>query len=104
MLRPLDHLGYEYDFGSTTSLVIGLSGVVEADLGKPVRIVARNEPPMWPCDLCDQPATMICAQCVYEGRGFCCALHAKKHACGKDMLLPVVNSPRMGVCGYTGEG
>ena len=99
-----NRLGYEYDFGSTTERVIGLSGVVAAGLGKPVRVVARNEPPVWPCDLCGQPATMVCAQCVYEGRGFCCALHAKKHACGNDMLLPVVNSPRMGVCGYTGEG
>lgn len=99
-----NRLGYEYDFGSTTALVVTLSGVVEAGPGNPVRVVARNEPPTWPCDLCGQPATMICTQCAYEGRGFCCALHSKRHACGDDMLLPVVNSPRMGVCGYTGEG
>jgi hypothetical protein len=23
--------------------------------------------------------------------------------CGEEMALPVVNSPRMGVCGYAGE-
>jgi hypothetical protein len=97
-------LHYEYDFGSTTALVITSSGVLDARRGKPVRVVARNEPPTWPCDYCGQPATTICAQCLYDGRGFCCAVHAKKHSCGEEMLLPVVNSPRMGVCGYTGEG
>jgi hypothetical protein len=25
------------------------------------------------------------------------------HKCGEDMMLPVVNSPRVGMCGYTGE-
>jgi hypothetical protein len=97
-------LDYEYDFGSTTALVITSSGIVDAHRGKPVRVVARNEAPTWHCDHCGQPATTICAQCLYDGRGFCCAVHAKKHSCGEEMLLPVVNSPRMGVCGYTGEG
>ncbi len=97
-------LNYEYDFGSTTALVITLSGAVEAAAGKPIRVVARNEPPTWRCEVCDQPATRICAECVYQGRGFCCPAHATTHACGDEMLLPVVNSPRMGVCGYTGEG
>ncbi len=95
---------YEYDFGSTTELVVSFSGLVEAALGKPVRVVARNEPPVWPCDVCSQAATGVCPQCLYDGRGFCCAKHATSHDCGDEMLLPVVNSPRMGVCGYTGEG
>jgi hypothetical protein len=97
-------LDYEYDFGSTTALVVTHSGVVDARRAGPVRVVARNEAPVWPCDACGKPATTVCPQCLYEGRGFCCAAHAKKHSCGDDMLMPVVNSPRMGVCGYTGEG
>ncbi len=88
-----NRLGYDYDFGCTTALVITLFGVVEAGPGKPVRVVARNELPTWPCDLCGQPATTICTECLYEGRGFCCAMHAKKHPCGDEMQLPVVNSP-----------
>ncbi len=96
-------LGYVYDFGSSTELVVGLSGFAEAGSGNPVRVVARNEPPTWPCDMCDQPATAVCSQCVYEGGGFCCTEHGDGHDCGEEMLLPVVNSPRMGVCGYTGE-
>jgi len=97
-----NRLGYVYDFGSSTELVVSFSGFAEAGSGNPVRIVARNEPPTWPCDTCGQAANSVCAQCSYEG-GFCCAEHGDSHDCGEEMLLPVVNSPRMGVCGYTGE-
>lgn len=96
-------IGYVYDFGSSTELVVRHGGVVNAAPGKRVRVVARNEPPAWPCDECGEAATKMCAQCAYEGRGFCCPAHSKSHDCGEEMLLPVVNSPRMGVCGYTGE-
>jgi len=27
---------------------------------------------------------------------------AGEHECGEEMLLPVVNSPRVGMCGYEG--
>lgn len=74
----------------------------ETASGKAVRVVARNEPPIWPCDTCGQPATLVCAQCVYDGQAFYCAEHGPSHDCGEEMLLPVVNSPRMGVCGYAG--
>ena len=33
---------------------------------------------------------------------FLCEVHTEKHDCGEEALLPVVNSPRMGMCGYTG--
>lgn len=99
-----NRVAYEYDFGSTTALVVSLSGHVEVALAKPIRVVARNEPPVWACDVCGEPATDICTQCQYDERGFCCAKHATKHQCGVDLLLPVVNSPRMGVCAYSGEG
>jgi len=97
------HLSYAYDFGSTTALVISDLGVVDVAMNKPILMLARNEPPVWPCDVCGAPATVICSQCVYDDCGFCCAHHATQHECGSDMLLPVVNSPRMGVCGYAGE-
>jgi hypothetical protein len=96
-------VGYVYDFGSSTELVVSHGGVVEAALGKRVRLVARNEPPTWSCGECGEAATQVCGQCACEGGGFCCPAHTKTHECGEEMLLPVVNSPRMGVCGYTGE-
>ncbi len=96
-------LGYVYDFGSSTELVVSHVAIVEAAPVKGVRVVARNEAPSWPCDGCGQPATTICAECANADGGFYCGTHGLKHRCGEDMLLPVVNSPRMGVCGYTGE-
>lgn len=98
-----DRLGYEYDFGSSTELVVGLSGGAEGRFRSSAHLVARNEAPTWPCEECGQPATAVCTQCAYEGKGFRCAEHAVGHDCGEEMMLPVVNSPRMGVCGYTGE-
>lgn len=98
-----ERLGYVYDFGSSPELIVSLSGSADGSFRNAVQLAARNEPPIWPCDRCRQPATMVCAQCVHEDKGFCCADHATSHDCGEDMLLPVVNSPRMGVCGYTGE-
>lgn len=43
--------------------------------------------------------------CMDEGGAFYCAAHLKEHECDEeDVWLPVVNSPRMGTCGYTGAG
>jgi hypothetical protein len=96
-------LGYVYDFGSSTELLITASTATDGPMKAGVQLAARNEPPTWPCDSCEQPATTVCPQCLYNGNGFCCAAHAPHHECGEEMLLPVANSPRMGVCGYTGE-
>jgi len=97
---------YEYDYGSTTELRLA----VTADRTGPrrrnaVRLLARNTEPQWPCSrpLCSRPATSICAVCVWEGEAYACDRHATRHTCGEsESWLPVVNSPRMGVCGYTG--
>ena len=97
-----DRVNYVYDFGSSTELVVSFAGVAGGTSGKPV-VLARNEAPVWPCDVCGQPAADLCSNCEYEGTGFFCIAHRSGHECGEDMLLPVVNSPRMGVCGYTGE-
>ena len=32
-----------------------------------------------------------------------CDEHAETHDCGGEYFLPVVKSPRVGVCGYTGD-
>jgi len=92
-----------YDFGSSTELVVSHTGVIEAAMRERIRVVARNEAPSWPCEVCEQPATVLCVECADGDGGFFCATHASQHGCGEDMLLPVVNSPRMGVCGYTGD-
>lgn len=97
---------YEYDFGSTTELALKV--VALRGQGTPkgaVQLLARNEAPQISCSECDaQPATQICAECACngEGEGWLCEACAAAHECGEEMSLPVVNSPRVGVCAYSG--
>jgi hypothetical protein len=95
---------YEYDFGSTTALKGQVLATREGAPGRnAVRILARNTPPQWPCATCGAEAAVLCSFCAAEGDCFFCEKHAGAHPCAEDeAFLPVVNSPRMGVCGYTG--
>ncbi|HSR69816.1 MAG TPA: hypothetical protein VLU25_17945 [Acidobacteriota bacterium] len=96
---------YEYDFGSTTELKIRRLGERIGKQGsRPLRLLARNEAPQWPCAVCGETADLLCPECMYEADPFLCEEHAQGHGCRVDPeeMLPVVNSPRMGVCGYTG--
>ena len=66
-----------------------------------VTILARNVPPVILCKVCGKPATKVVAGYYNaEENAYCnkCARHSRD----ADMMLPVVNSPRVGVCGYTG--
>ena len=101
-----ERFDYEYDFGSTTSLQLKMVGERAGQPGRAaVRLLARNTSPVWPCAICGQPATLVCTYCLSDDRNaFVCTKHRRKHACGEDEgFMPVVNSPRMGVCGYTAE-
>jgi uncharacterized protein CbrC (UPF0167 family) len=95
---------YEYDFGSTTALTGELLGTRQGSLGRaPVRVLARNEPISWSCGECEASATLVCPFCIDDGDAVFCDAHAATHEhAGEEVYLPVVNSPRMGVCGYTG--
>jgi len=95
---------YEYDYGSTTALVLKVVALREQGLPKgAVQLLARNEAPRVNCRRCGiQPATQICTECAWNGEGWLCEACAVAHECGDEMCLPVVNSPRVGVCGYTG--
>ena len=97
-----DKASYKYDFGSTTELEIQVVRVREAACPEAVRLLARNEPPVWVCGVCGKPATQICTECV-DSNPLLCDEHAESHECGEEALLPVVNSPRAGVCAYTGR-
>jgi len=92
---------YEYDFGSTTELRLTVVGFWNLDKPKgAVQLLARNEPPPIICIQCKaQPATQICTACE---EAWLCESCAAEHDCGEEMFLPVVNSPRVGVCAYTG--
>jgi len=101
VLGPGDACVYSYDFGSTTELVIRVAGASE---GAPrgTRLLARNLPPDIACSVCDRTATSVCTACMSDLDGWLCARCVKNHGCGEEYLLPVVNSPRVGVCGYSG--
>jgi len=95
--------GYEYDYGSTTPLVGQVVNIRPGKLtGERVRILARNNPPLYKCSVCKKPAAAICWEC--DGKFYCeaCLTDEDKHPCGDEVTLPVVNSPRMGECGYDG--
>jgi len=96
-------LAYEYDFGSTTELLLTVVSEFESSMKKgKVEILARNEAPQIKCNNCEKLATTICVDCIYDGTGWLCDDCAQGHGCDSEMFLPVVNSPRTGVCGYEG--
>lgn len=65
-------------------------------------VLRRNEQPPESCDECRAPVTSLCSECFPGGRGLLCDGHSAEHECGEEFLLAIVNSPRMGVCGYGG--
>lgn len=98
-------IDYEYDFGSSTDLVIKVYDYRESFWRKEkLTILSRNNPPEFLCDECQgKAASVICMECMYDGDGFLCDDCRETHRCGEEMQLPVCNSPRMGVCAYTGS-
>jgi hypothetical protein len=100
-------LSYDYDFGSTTRLVLKVVGEREGPVVKPneVHVLARNDPPYIPCGICHKnPAAFIDMENSYDESGWFCERCAEEHDLNtEEMTLPVVNSPRTGVCGYTGN-
>ncbi len=99
VLGVKDKFEYEYDFGSTTQLGGQIISEREGALKGKVRILARNRIPDAECTQCGKPAVRFCTEC----EEFFCGPCLHDHGCEEEMSLPVVNSPRMGVCGYTGE-
>ncbi len=91
---------HEYDFGSTTTLLLECISERKGRVDK-INILARNNIPDIRCK-CGKPAKEICQYCTGSEEEYLCEECAKEHKCGEEMLLPFVNSPRTGVCGYCG--
>ena len=106
VLAPGTGFHHTYDFGTSTELDLRVTGERQGRIGDgPLRLLSRNEALEWECAVCGEPAAWVCGYCIYETESpFYCEAHAssEEHECGDEALLPVVNSPRMGVCGYTG--
>ena len=103
VFRPGIKIPYEYDFGSTTPLTIKVVSEREGVLpDKKIRILARNDDPLMKCELCGRIARQVCIHCIWSDKGWVCNRCVRKHRCIEQLFLPVVNSPRIGMCGYTG--
>ena len=104
---PGVELTHIYDFGTES---VSLLRPLDARTGKrrprrPVELMARNAAPVFPCQKCDSPATVICLECVHEHNtaGTLCDRHATEHRHRSyGPPTPLVNSPRTGMCGYEG--
>lgn len=109
VLQPDMTLDYTYDFGSSTDLKLKVQGVRDGKLVRDdITVMTRNQKPKILCNNCNEAkAVVVCRYHMYDGTGWLCAKCAKTHECyeqeGDFCYAPVVNSPRVGVCGYTGD-
>lgn len=94
-----DKFTYEYDFGTSTDVESKVIAERQGALDEPVRILARNSPYIYECSDCGRQAIVFCTECECLVCEECLA----DHECGEEMTLPIVNSPRMGECGYIGD-
>ena len=101
---PGDQLLHEYDFGSTTETLITVIGrTFRKPRKQAVRLLARNIPPVFRCAECGAEAKWVCPERFYEtDNPFYCEQCLSDEEM-EEMVLPVTNSPRMGVCGYEGD-
>ena len=99
-------LRHRYDFGTTSRTDIW---VVGSRLGSPltkhpIYLMARNQQLEELCEECGQPAGWLCLECRDDQKtGYLCSEHVEGHPhdnYGEPMPIP--NSPRMGMCGYSG--
>ncbi|HEX5692897.1 MAG TPA: hypothetical protein VFX76_22955, partial [Roseiflexaceae bacterium] len=100
-------LTHIYDFGTSSETRIKmLSQRQGVPLTKhPLVLMARNRMPEATCIECGQPATMFCTECMIEEdvSGMLCEKHAKTHPHDNyGEPIELVNSPRLGMCGYEG--
>jgi hypothetical protein len=95
-------ISYEYDFGTTTELSIKVAGMVRMKIDKTgSEILSINEVPLAICDRCGGKAEFI--NSCSSDETYCQKCSEKLDEDDRQMLLPIVNSPRTGACGYTGE-
>jgi hypothetical protein len=96
-----------YDFGTESLTRLKAVGSRNAaPLGRrPIVLMARNLAPAVTCVECDQQASHLCQECQqdWDSLGTLCEQHAKAHPHEEyGEPIEIVNSPRLGLCGYSG--
>ena len=103
ILAPGLTFSHDYDYGTTTRLQLEVIEAYKSPFSAQPTVIARNNPPKFVCQICNQPAEIICHFCQEKT----CSKCIKDHLCksGEDpenYASPLLNSPRTGVCGYDG--
>ena len=104
------HLGMElthiYDFGTSSETQIK---VVSEREGRPMTehpifLMARNELPEMETCACGKPGAWLCMDCgdTSDEVAVLCKEHGEGEEYQDHAMLPIVNSPRTGRCGYEG--
>lgn len=113
-----EEFSYVYDWGSSTHLTVSvvetgswMPSAIDSDSEEDsstgyqeLSLLTRNEHPQRECTSCGDSADQICQGCLSR-RGpdaLYCQACADDHNCERPQFLPVMNSPRSGVCGYRG--
>ena len=97
---------HDYDFSTPTELSLRSAAEIEVailDGSGGVMLLARNDAPSFKCVFCDQPAAYVTPgpeDGIAMTAGICDRCYPNVDP---DWLLPIINSPRSGVCGYDGE-
>jgi len=107
VFEPKIKIYHNYDFGSTTRVYLKCIKVFSLNLKDKLILLSRNEPLKFMCAVCKiKPAVNMCTYCNMDKYSFFCQDCSEKHSenCQKYDYgySPVVNSPRMGECGYMG--
>jgi hypothetical protein len=101
-------LKYEYDMGSTTTLEIKVLDEYSVLAKEGIQLLSRNEPLKILCHSCgEKPAFKMCNVHGWNEPSMFCKSCIPKHKKECEdfadyAAMPLPNSPRMGVCGYTG--
>ena len=106
VFRETTEFCHEYDFGNTTALrltVVAARAPDKSGNQENISILARHDDVTFLCNMCGSKAVHICSICEIWDGGAHCHKCAPKHNCGMESMLPVAQSPRVGMCAYSGK-
>lgn len=107
VFKPGVEVNHVYDFGTSSYTKIECRDVRKGKplTDNPIFLMGRNSPPEILCMECDEPASWLCMECIAEteASGVLCEEHVESHPHDRyGEPLPIVNSPRVGMCAYSG--
>ena len=108
VFKPGVEITHTYDFGTSSYTLIRSVAVRDGkptNSSHPIALMSRNDEPEFECIECGQRASWLCIECMYENNveGTLCQQHSEQHPHDDyGDPLPLVNSPRIGMCGYDG--